>query len=65
MFPMINAGVPFTQLFPPLLCIQALITVILLGLTLAFPLQTLVLLFGLFSGFSEIPSPLVQKHCTE
>lgn len=57
--------VPFTQLFLPVLCIQALITVIFLELTLDPPLQTLILLFGLFYGLSEIPSPLVQKYYTK
>jgi len=46
-------GVPFTQLFLPLLCIQALITVIFLELTVNPPLQSLVLFFGLFYGFSK------------
>lgn len=45
--------------------IQALITVVFLELTLVPPLQNLLLLFGLFSGFSEIPSPCVQKQCTK
>lgn len=41
--------------------IQALITVIFLELMLVPPLQSLLLLFHLFFGFSEIPSPLFRN----
>lgn len=44
---------PFTQLFLPVFCIWALITVIFLELTLNPPLQSLILLFGLFYGFQK------------
>lgn len=46
-------GVPFTQLFLPLFCIWALITVIFFELTLNPPLQNFILLFGLFYGFQK------------
>lgn len=53
------SDVPFTQLFLPLLCIYTLITMICLRHDIGSSSANLTLLFGLFYGFSEIPSPLV------
>lgn len=59
MCPVINTWCAFYSLISAI--IQALITVIFLELTLVPPLESLLLLFCLFFGFSEIPSPCVQK----